>query len=659
MPDSHRSARVGGLDGIRALAVLAVMGVHQQFGWLPGGYYGVDAFFVLSGYLITTILLSEEVRTGSIALRGFWARRAKRLLPALILMVTVVGVVAAAFPSVLTAPSVPGALAALFFSSNWYYALQHVNYFSAFAQQSPLLPTWSLAIEEQFYLVWPLVLVAVLTVGRNPDRERRLRLLYLIAVFGAGLSALIMAQLAPSALGNPATAYYGTETRAQAILVGAALALGIALWGAPRPNRLVSAAGMSGLVATAIIWHYVPETSSLAFRGGFLFASLATAAIILQVLSNRQAFLTRFLSSWPLRSLGRISYGVYLWYWPVILAISPYRTHLGAYGLFGARIAVTIGIATISYFLVERPILNGAVTGRRALVAIPSGIAVALSATLLAVSAAPGILVTAPTPTVSKNRLKVLLVGDSAAGTLGVGLGAAAATEKIQLMNYGNPGCSLSMDQDIKVLWYTIEPGLPCVYGHPGILLDHWRTIVDTYNPDVVVYLARGDLFDQEIDGRWENIEERSFDTYFEHRLDQAVDILGARGATVVLLTQPYYETAETPADAWPEDQPERVERYDQIIRSFARAHSNVDVLNFGDFISPGHQFDTTVDGAVVRCSDGVHFTAAGGELAARYLLPRLLTLGRRHHQQSPLGHWPGKPPPTTPAWYGRLPCQV
>jgi len=134
-----------------------VMGVHQQFGWLPGGYYGVDAFFVLSGYLITTILLSEEVRTGTIALRAFWARRARRLLPALFLMVSVVAIVAAAFPTLLAAPSIPGALATLFFSSNWYFALQHVNYFGAFAQQSSLLPTWSLAIEEQFYLVWPLV----------------------------------------------------------------------------------------------------------------------------------------------------------------------------------------------------------------------------------------------------------------------------------------------------------------------------------------------------------------------------------------------------------------------------------------------------------------------------------------------------------------------
>jgi len=371
MPDTHRSARVGGLDGIRALAVLAVMGVHQQFGWLPGGYYGVDAFFVLSGYLITTILLSEEVRTGTIALRAFWARRARRLLPALFLMVTVVAIVAAAFPTLLAAPSIPGALATLFFSSNWYFALQHVNYFGAFAQQSSLLPTWSLAIEEQFYLVWPLVLLIVLTAGRDPDREKRLRVLYLMAIFGAGISALVMAQMAPSALGNPAAVYYGTETRAQAILVGAALALAIALWGAPRPNRLVSAAGVAGAVATGLIWHFVPETSRLAFRGGFLFASLATAAVILQVLSDRSALVTRFLSSWPLRSIGRISYAVYLWYWPVILVISPDRTHLGAYSLFAVRAAVTIGIAAISYFLLERPILRGAISGKRALIAIP------------------------------------------------------------------------------------------------------------------------------------------------------------------------------------------------------------------------------------------------------------------------------------------------
>ncbi len=241
-----------GLNGIRALSVLAIIAFHSGLSWIPGGYYGVDAFFVLSGFLITALLLAEWGASGRIGLRRFWGRRARRLLPALFLLVAVIGVVMATLPGVFGAPAAfENALWTVFYGSNWYLIHAGVPYFSLSSQPSPWTHTWSLAIEEQFYLLWPIVLLVVLGLGtrrgnarpsrlnrvrfrRRPapiDRgraERRLRLLFLLACVGVLASAALMAHLTPR--GYDARAYYGTDTRAQALLVGAAIAVGLKLW---------------------------------------------------------------------------------------------------------------------------------------------------------------------------------------------------------------------------------------------------------------------------------------------------------------------------------------------------------------------------------------------------------------------------------------------
>ena len=159
---------IRGLDGIRALSVLAIIAFHTGLNSVPGGYYGVDAFFVLSGFLITSLLVKEWQGSGTVRLRRFWAGRARRLLPAVLLLVAVMGIVMAVVPSLLATPNIVGdALSTMFYFSNWFSIHNGVTYFSATAQPSPLLHTWSLAIEEQFYLVWPLVVLAVLKLGRG------------------------------------------------------------------------------------------------------------------------------------------------------------------------------------------------------------------------------------------------------------------------------------------------------------------------------------------------------------------------------------------------------------------------------------------------------------------------------------------------------------
>jgi peptidoglycan/LPS O-acetylase OafA/YrhL len=745
---------IRGLDGIRALSVLAIIAFHTGLNSVPGGFYGVDSFFVLSGFLITSLLVREWSSSGTIRLRRFWAGRARRLLPALFLLVAVIGIVLAVVPKVLATPNIIGdALSTMFYVSNWYSIHNGVTYFSLSTQPSPLLHTWSLAIEEQFYLVWPLVVLAVLKVGtarraqrnvaatadgvagRTVDvlgggqmvftgpppvqadpawvRRRRLQILFAVACLGSLASALLMAVLAPN--GYTTRAYYGTDTRAQALLVGAAVAIGLTLWreGSGRRwfTRLASVLALAGVAGTAALWATTSETSTFAFSGGFLVASLAAGAVVLGCAVSPRSLVVRLLELPPLPQWGRISYGVYLWYWPVLLVMTPQRLHWGVYPLFLARVGITVAIAALSYDLVEMPIRRGALKRWRSWVAAPIGAALAISAVFVStlvpvgaaelqgsqlavsapsatttsttVAATPGVpaadvVPTTTTTTVpsylspalpaatSSKPVKVLLVGDSIAGTLGVGLAQEAQEYHVQIVNEGTPGCSLSMQTEIKVLFYTVAPDAPCdVDNNPDSLLQTWRRWVDAYNPDVVLYVARGETFDQEVGGQWQNIGQPGFDSYLTGRYRQAVSVLGSRGASVVLLTTPYYDSGTSPVGTpWPEDAPARVTLDNATMREVAGTTSSgsdgsrVYVFDLNALVSPGNKFSPTVDQISVRCGDGVHFTRSGGIYVGQRLAPELATLGQSHATAAPGGTWPGALPPSTPSWMSSLPCQ-
>jgi peptidoglycan/LPS O-acetylase OafA/YrhL len=742
---------IRGLDGVRALSVLAIIAFHTGLNSVPGGFYGVDAFFVLSGFLITSLLVKEWDGTGSIRLRRFWAARARRLLPALFVLVAAIGVVLAVMPRILATPHVLGdALSTLFYASNWYAIHGGVTYFSLSTQPSPLLHTWSLAIEEQFYLVWPLVVLAVLKVGtrrrRGRDgarravdvlgggrlvligpaavdpqwtRRRRLHVLFAVACLGSLLSALVMVALAPS--GYTSRAYYGTDTRSQALLVGAAVAIGLTLWreGSRRRwfARLASALALAGMFGTAALWATTSETSTFAFSGGFMLTSLAAAAVVLACAVAPRSLVVRLLELPPLPQWGRISYGVYLWYWPVLLVMTGQRLHWGVYPLFLARVGITVAIAALSYDLVEMPIRRGALRKWRSWVAAPVGAAVAIGAVLVSTlvpvgatelqgtqlriatataqpSAAegttagpitdsatvsgsatqdptttttvPSFLTPALPAATSKRPVKVLLVGDSIAGSLGVGLADESEQYGVQVANEGIPGCSLAMQGDIRVLFYTVAPNAPCdVSGDPASLLDTWRKWVDAYNPDVVLYVARGETFDQVVGGQWQNVGRPSFDRYLQARFGQAVQVLGSKGAAVVLMTTPYYDSGVSGTGAsWPENDPVRVASDNVTMRSVAAAvptvagGGRVYVFDLNGVVSPDHGYSPTVGTVNVRCTDGVHFTRSGGIFVGLRLAPELASLGQAHATASPGGAWPGPLPPSTPTWFSNLPCQ-
>jgi peptidoglycan/LPS O-acetylase OafA/YrhL len=347
---------VPGLDGMRAIAVLAVIAFHLGFSWASGGLLGVGVFFVLSGYLITDLLVAEYRRRGRIALPQFWLRRARRLLPALFVMLFVVTGWVTLFDRSQLAALRSDLLPGIFYYSNWWFIFQHVSYFAAFGPPSPLGHLWSLAIEEQFYLVWPfLVLAGLKWIGNR-------RALIVITLVMATGSALAMAALyTPDT--DPTRIYDGTDTRAFALMIGAALALALPRDRAfppvaPGARRLLDAVGVVALAGIFVMFWQTSEYDTFLYRGGLVLLSLLTA-LVTAVVVHPGARLGRWLGWEPLRWVGERSYGIYLWHYPVIVLTTP----LGAAPdvlRAALQVAASIGLAALSWRFVEEPVRHGA-----------------------------------------------------------------------------------------------------------------------------------------------------------------------------------------------------------------------------------------------------------------------------------------------------------
>lgn len=347
-----------GLDGLRAVAVGAVLLYHAGLPWLPGGFLGVEVFFVISGYLITGLLLAEWRQFGRVDLLGFWLRRARRLLPALfvVLFVTLAYFVIR-YPDEV-AKVRADALAAVAYVTNWYFIVREQSYFEVTGRPSPLQHLWSLAIEEQFYLLWPLLLPLVLIRWG----ERRAAQ---IAIGGAVVSTLLMAILYRPGT-DPSRVYYGTDTRASGLLIGAALALVPVPWRekgrrSPFSPAFFDVLGFCGLVLLVGLFVGLDERQSILYRGGFGVVGLATALTIAVAVSPWARAFPRLLEWAPLRWLGVRSYGLYLWHWPIFIVTRPeLDVPLTGPALLAVRLGATVLLAGLSYRYIEAPIRAGA-----------------------------------------------------------------------------------------------------------------------------------------------------------------------------------------------------------------------------------------------------------------------------------------------------------
>ncbi len=359
-PTTHAgssSSYVPGLDGLRALAVIAVLLYHASPDLMPGGFLGVEVFFVLSGYLITSLLLAEWQRQQQINLRGFWLRRLRRLLPAVLAVLVVTLAFAALFLPDELAELRPQALAALAYVSNWQQILQQTSYFESVGRPPLLRHLWSLAVEEQFYLIWPPLLFVGLRLSRGNERP------LLAAALGTAFASCLLMALLYQPDADPSRVYYGTDTRASGPLIGAALAL---IW---RPGaawrtrfpRAVELVGLVALVALVLAATRVSEYDAHLYRGGFLAIDLASVLVIAAVTLPGGRLAAPAFAWPPLIWIGLRSYSIYLWHWPVFDLTRPQLdVPLDGLPLTVLRLAVTVLLAELSFRAVEAPVRRGA-----------------------------------------------------------------------------------------------------------------------------------------------------------------------------------------------------------------------------------------------------------------------------------------------------------
>jgi len=384
-----------GLDGMRAIAILAVVVYHLAPSVLPGGFLGVDLFFVISGYLITTLVTEEWRKRGRVDLIAFWGRRIRRLYPAILALIAVIVPVTAIFDPRALADSRVTILMALFYMTNWWFIFHHVPYFQTFGPRPLFVNLWSLAIEEQYYLIWPPILVLALRRWRRP------LLVAAGALAGAVASALLMGVLyhGPGSLG---LVYYGTDTHAEGLLLGSALGLAVPPTGFPRRvgdegRRILERAVAVALAGLVALMFLLGQADTFTWRGGLLLA-VCCAGVAVVVAAHPATRVGALLSVPPLRWLGTRSYSIYLWHWPIIV-LTERQGVLALSGFPGLvlRLALIAGFAEASYRYVEQPWRRGDVQRalRRLLardrrsrwtVASTSGMAV-LAVTLLVVLA--------------------------------------------------------------------------------------------------------------------------------------------------------------------------------------------------------------------------------------------------------------------------------
>ncbi len=366
------------LDGIRAVSVLAVLLFHGEAPGFGGGYVGVSVFFTLSGFLITSLLIAEHDVTHGIDVSGFYVRRAKRLLPASLLCIAAIAVMAAVTDVFAGVANLRRDLiGALFQVANWVFLAGDGSYQQLFAdaagQASPVEHYWSLAIEEQFYWVWPVVFVGIARVGRT-HRGR--------TIVVAGLTTLFaIASPAIAAVWGPDAAYWATPARAAEILAGALAAFLVAGRQLSPRWHLVAAGALAALCASFMLF---PSVDGPAYRGALPLVGATSALLIvgLQVPGPVRSA----LSIAPLAWLGRISYGVYLYHWPVFVGVDSPRVDLDDVPLFVVRMVITLALAQLSYSLFERPIRNGLVRRPRSigLIALGATMAVGVAAIVMA-----------------------------------------------------------------------------------------------------------------------------------------------------------------------------------------------------------------------------------------------------------------------------------
>ena len=593
---------VPALDGVRAVAVLAVMLFHFGQGWLPGGYMGVDVFFVLSGFLITTLLIQNAPRP--FRAKVFWERRARRLLPALALMLVVVFLYAYTQPPLEQAAVRGQGIATIAYVNNWWLLRTDSQYFDAFQQPSPLLHTWTLSVEEQWYIALPILLLILIAL-------KRFRLLTMAWLF-AGLT-LVSAAWTVFLADHGASVnrlYLGTDTRAQQLLIGGLLGvLGVLAVsrGSSRARLAGGAAGalgVTGVLGLLLMFTLWPEGRWVAAQ---LPLSAAFSALLIVGALDPSTRVARVLAVEPLRRIGLISYGLYLWHWPIAVMVGADETNAAT----PVRLIATFAIASASYVFLEKPIRAGRVRLRWFFVLPVVLVGLALVLTPKApLAASTQALPDHAAPPFSGSGTTTFFVGDSVSGSLWL---PAAGSPRADIAVTGSflLGCKL-FELDFVVLGEVGEEqeGLDCRAWE-----QQWRADAQRMRPDVGVFVGTSswqyDVMDAQ--GRLQPFGSDGYRDRIEQALDTSLPALGA--SRVAITSVPCTFLPQNPVNASKNDRA-RTETLNQILRRYADDR--------------GYEF---IDVTVATCApdagelyvDGLHFSPDGSLRVWEYLRPGLL----------------------------------
>jgi peptidoglycan/LPS O-acetylase OafA/YrhL len=662
--------------------LLTILAYHFGVPGVSGGFFSLDIFYVLSGYLITGLLLGEIHRHDRIAFAAFWLRRARRLLPALCAMLVVVALAIwlveppGMFPSMRA-----GALSTLFYFSNWFQIATSNNYFTATTTPSPLMHTWSLSVEEQFYLIWPIIVGTVLYFTRR--RHNTAQITLVVSLVGLVSSAIAMAIMYHHGA-NPTRLYFGTDTHAQSLLVGCALACILTLTqqrrgrsgmaptaSSPNLSRLLAIGGVIGLVAILVLDHTLTGTSSLDYQGGFLISALAAAALVTSVVTVPSSLLSRALSTRTLVWIGTVSYGAYLWHFPVFVLLDPTHTHLAGLPLLTARVLLTFAIAALSWYAIERPVLENHFW-RTASATVPALLAIALTVVVIFATTQtpparplPPHIGYANTPkdaalnarltaigAYHAHPLRYLFVGDSLAVTMSPGLSSNSIPDYgVSVVDRAVLGCDYDTSQ---AFWagMLITPTSPC--RNP---LPLYKSYIARTHPDVIgLLIGRWSTTDRMVDGQRIHIGQPLQDARLRAQYAPVLNYLTSTHIPVVVFTLPCVDPPFTQADGtpWPEDQPPRVTEFNQLLTNLA-AHTapRPHIFDLGPQVCPSGKYTPDLDGVTIRRPDGIHFTYPGGQLLQHSILPLIADLGAAHRT-----HLPPLPiPPPLPA--GQFPVST
>ncbi len=622
---------VRALDGIRAVAVVLVLLFHLRLPGFSSGFLGVDIFFVLSGFLITTLLLTEHERTGRISLSEFWARRARRLLPALVILLLVVAAVTWAQGTFTERASIRGdLLATTGYVANW-HLINTSSYFADIGIDSPLQHTWSLAIEEQFYLLWPLIVVGIAALlKRRPQIG-----VASVAVAGSVLSAMLLWLLWST--GNVDRAYMGTDARIFEPLVGAVGAACIAMptgrrW-IDRRGRILFAGGAVGLVSGVVLVAVSPSSYPL---GGAMLVTLATLLLVMSVWLGHGGIVQRSLGWAPIAWIGVVSYGAYLWHWPLVVWLGV------AEGTGSATITRRLGvivstfaIAALSYRLIESPIRRGrvraATTGghrsrqarrlRRTLVAIPIAL---LAVASISVAATQVPVVTGSTPS-------LMLVGDSVPRHLTVALDRAMTDRGWRVFSATFGSCPVTGEEPARADGTAVRSATHCSTH----VVQEQDRIVRTSDPEIVLWWDRWSLSDFLTPAG--EVVRSGTSRYWELRrtgVRHAVERLSSGGATVVFVaTEPPGATigaercTEADCHRFVRLQIDRyhdlTSRWNAMLHRFAERHPDrAYFLSVTDVIcrTDAAPCDDRIDGVPAR-PDGTHYEGVGETVVIATLL--------------------------------------